>query len=245
MHKFDEIDDYMLGAFVDGQLDRANCELIIEAMEVDPDIRERVYKLRRAKDLMQLGFASARVPTQPLAKVHNKRWNLGLWGLAASVLLVVVLASAGYFGYHGGRQLAGGSQYAVAPTEQRVLLHISESDPKQFAAALAYTKAFLERHKHSSGQVAVIANTGGLDLLRQGVSPLEDQIVAMIRDYDNVHFLACANSIRALRQKGIEPVIIEKIDSSLPAMDQIIRHVQQGWRYIKVQSLMNQWSLVY
>ena len=242
MQDTDDIDNLTLASFVDCQLDAAHKEWVIRAMENDPDVRERVYRLRRAKDLMKLGFGDARTPTQTLPRLKAGRWRLGSLGLAATILVLITSFVAGYLGYHSGK-LVGESVHAVAPVAHRqtdrVLLHVSESDPKQFAAVLAYTQKFLEKHRKNGGRVAVVANAGGLDLMRAGVSPFEKQIIAMMRDYDNVHFIACASSIRELRRKGVEPIIIEKIDSTLPAMDQIISHVQQGWSYIKVDTLIN------
>ncbi len=246
MRNFESIDEQMLGSFVDGQLDEANRGLVLEAMENDPAVRERVYRLRRAKDLMKLGFGDARAPTQTLPRLKTARWRFGSLGLAASILILVggfVGGYFGYLGYHDGRQPHHGylqtGASAVHTQTDRVLLHISESDPAQFAAVIDYTQKFLEKHKRSGGRVAVVANAGGLDLMRAGVSPFEKQIVAMMRDYDNVHFIACAASIGELRKKGVEPVIIRKIDHTLPAIDQIVSHVQQGWTYIKVKSLVD------
>lgn len=242
MGKIDHIDEHILGAFVDGELDIAGRELVLEAMHNDNATREQVYRLRRAKDLMKLGFEGARAATPAVQDFEPGDGWLTRWsGLAASIVLVVSLG-AGYLGYQGGKQLAFETTPPVtALTQQhvdKVLLHISKSDPKQFSAALDYTRKFLDEHSSSGGQIAVVANAGGLDLLRAGVSPFEDQILEMIRDYPNVHFIACANSIRALRKKGVTPVIIENVDSTLPAMDKIIQYVQQGYTYIKVKSLM-------
>jgi intracellular sulfur oxidation DsrE/DsrF family protein len=242
MRNAEYIDEQTLGTFVDGQLDEANRGLVLEAMENDPAVRERVYRLRRAKDLMKLGFGDARAPTQTLPRPKAVRWRLGSLGLAASILILVGGFIGGYLGYSGDRQLDHIVQAGVPvvrPQTDRVLLHISESDPAQFAAVIDYTRKFLEKHKRSGGRVAVVANAGGLDLMRAGVSPFEKQIVAMMRDYDNVHFIACAASILELRKKGVDPLIIEKIDATLPAIDQIVSHVQQGWTYVKVKSLTN------
>ncbi len=190
---------------------------------------------------MKLGFASARAPTPAVQDFEARGWLPQWSGLAASIVLVVSLG-AGYLGYQGGKQLAFETTQAAATLAQqqvdKVLLHISESDPEQFSVALDYTRKFLDEHRANGGHIVVVANAGGLDLLRVGVSPFEERIIAMIRDYDNVHFIACANTILTLRKKGAEPVIIENIDSTMPAMDKIIQHVQQGYTYIKVKSLM-------
>ena len=208
-------------------------------MEQDAGVREHVYQLRRAKDLMKLGFGTAQAPTRTLPVLKSRRWYPGSFGVTATVMFLLISLGSGFLGYFGGKQLAGQAVPTVAHQRMdRVLLHISEADPEQFSAALDYTRKFLKEHKDSGGWIAVIANAGGLDLLREGGSPFEQQIIALIREHDNVHFIACANSIRQLRRKGVEPVIIENVDSSMPAMDQIIRHVQEGWTYIKVKSLV-------
>lgn len=240
MRNAENIDEQTLGAFVDGQLDEVNSGLILDAMENNPAVRERVYRLRRAKDLMRLGFGDARAPTQTLPRLKTGYWRPGALGVAASILILVGGFAGGYF---SGRQPDQGYLQAGAPVAhpqtERVLLHISESDPTQFAAVFDYIRKFLEKHKESGGQVAVVANAGGLDLVRAGVSPFENQIVAMMRDHGNVHFIACASSILELRKRGVDPLIIKKIDATLPAIDQIVSHVQQGWTYVKVKSLTN------
>lgn len=77
MTKSDDIlDDQALGSFVDGLLDAAHSEKIIRAMEDDPEIRERVYQLRRAKDLMKLGFGNASTPSGNTAKARFRNWKL-------------------------------------------------------------------------------------------------------------------------------------------------------------------------
>ncbi len=62
MAQSDYIDDLMLAAFVDGQLDPGNCESVLATVENDSDTRERLYQLRRAKDLMKIGFEHVEAP---------------------------------------------------------------------------------------------------------------------------------------------------------------------------------------
>jgi len=71
----DFFDDQALGSFVDGLLDAAHTEMIIKAMEDDPQIRDRVYQLRRAKDLMKLGFGDADTRPGNTAKEKLRNWK--------------------------------------------------------------------------------------------------------------------------------------------------------------------------
>ena len=57
-----KIDEVMLAAFVDDQLDATNREAIITAMDTDADLRDRVYELRKVKDLMKLSFGDVMPP---------------------------------------------------------------------------------------------------------------------------------------------------------------------------------------
>ncbi len=48
----------------------------------------------------------------------------------------------------------------------------------------------------------VAANANGIDQVTSGVSPYEARVRAMMQQYPNLHFIACANSIRLLRERG-------------------------------------------
>lgn len=240
--KIEKIDDNVLGMFVDNELDGVSREFVLNAMEENVEIREGVYELRRAKDLIKLGFGGAVAPTQtPIVPRSRCMCLTSKYGLAASVLILITSFGVGFLGY-SNNGLFNDHSHNVASNvlpmaNDRVLMHISESDPEKFGAVLAYARSFLEKHKKNGSQVAVIANAGGLDMMRKGVSPYEDEILSMMREYKNMHFIACINSIRTLRSKGIEPEIINNIDTSKPLMEQIISHVQEGWSYIRVKSV--------
>lgn len=241
---YENPDPQLLSAFVDGQLDAQGCEAILGAMERDPNVRDQVYELRRAKDLMNLAFGDARAPTRLLptdrdagTPVHGGRRSL--WkSLAASVTLLVVGLGSGALGYYCS-QKSGDAPPAMAARQagERVVLHISKSDPRQFAAALDYIEAFLKEHDKPGSQVEVVANAGGLDLMRAGVSPFEKQVADMIRRHDNVHFIACANGIRNLFRRGEHPRFISNVDTGKTAVDHIVDRLQAGWTYVKVDAL--------
>lgn len=242
MQKIDHIDNQMLSAFVDGELDIAHSAAIIEAMASDADVRDRVNNLRRAKDLMKLGFGHANAPSDQGRPATISRWKKYSRGLAATVAAIGI--GAGIIGYNLGKPLPEYDALAVAPAaiEQidRIILHINEADPGQFVTALDYAEEFIKEHEARGGEIAVVAHSTGIDLMRTGVSPYEDRVRTMIENHDNVYFIACANAIRALKKKGIEPEFIDQVDTRKPAMDQIIEHVEAGWKYIKVKALLSE-----
>ena len=239
----EHIDDLMVNAFVDGQLDAVHCESVIAAMEASAETRERVYLMRRAKDLIKVGFESAETPSAtgpvPGRGLFGRRYSMGL---AASLLIVSIGFGSGVLGYYVSKQLsppspAGALAAARTPSTNHVILHVSESDPKQFSAAMRYVENFLDSNQAPGSQIEVIANSGGLDLMRADKSPFKAQVVAMMKHHSNVHFIACANGIRNLRKLGIEPKIIGDIDTDKTAVDHIINRLQAGWTYVKVDDI--------
>ena len=210
------------------------------AMARDPAVRERVEQLRRAKDLMRVGFASAQAPSRrrplPGVPVGNRLFR----ALAASVAALALGLAAGSLGYHYGRHLDRSELASLASSQQqsdRIVLHISEANPIQFAAALSYADRFLRRHPAPDSRVEVVANAGGLDMMRTGLSPYEDQIGALLKAHPNIRFLACANAIANLRKQGIEPHLIDNIDTEKKAIDHIVARLQEGWSYVRVDAL--------
>ena len=240
----EHIDDLMVNAFVDGQLDAVHRQSVIAAMDASLETRERVYLMRRAKDLIKVGFETAETPSAT-APAHGGRGLFGRRcsvGLAASLLMASIGFGSGMLGYYVNKQLShpaqvGALAVAHTPSTNHVILHVSESDPKQFSAALRYVEHFLDGNQAPGSQIEVIANSGGLDLMRADKSPFKAQVVAMMQHHSNVHFIACANGIRNLRKLGIEPKIIGDIDTDKTAIDHIINRLQAGWTYVKVDDI--------
>ena len=243
MKDLEYLDDQLLGAFVDDEIDAGNREAVIKAMETSPGVRERVYRLRRAKDLMKLGFGDASAPSSDTGKTKGRNWKLFSTRMAASVAALAVGIGAGMLGqhYYSGQEFSNSNQTVAAVAQQQtdnVILHIRESEPKQFAAALDYTEKFLQKHEAQGRQIDVVAHAGGLDMMRDDVSPLKAQIIDMMSKHDNVHFIACANAIQLLRKKGVEPTIISGISTDSTAFDHVVGRLQSGdWKYIRVESL--------
>jgi intracellular sulfur oxidation DsrE/DsrF family protein len=239
------LDDQTLGSFVDGALDAAHSESVIRAMDHDREIREQVRQLRLAKDLMKVGYGYARAPSTHSRETKLATWRLFSPRIAASVAALVVTFAAGMLShpYFSGQPGFPGQMIAVFGQLQserdNVILHISESDPQQFAAALVYAEKFLLDHQAQGNQVDVVAHASGLDMMREDVSPLKLQMIEMLSKYDNVHFIGCANAIRMLRAKGIEPPIIAGVGTDKTAFDHIVGRLQHGgWKYIRVDSLL-------
>ena len=225
-----DIDETTLNAYVDGQLDPELQQAVLYALNRSARLREEAARLRMTKDWMQAGFAATTAPQRSRVDtgVGRRRW-LGT-ALAASLATLAVGAGAGLLGYW-----CAGIQAGAQP--HRVVLHLDRSERTPFRALLDYAEAFLRRNSKPGAQVEVVANASGIALLTSGVSPYEARVRAMMQRYPNLHFVACANSIRQLLQTGREAVMISDVRSSNTAVEHIVARLSDGWSYRKIDDL--------
>ena len=232
-----DFSDELLHTYIDGELDALTVQQIQEAMRQDAGLRARVRSLQHTKEMMRLAFSGATPPASGRAVPAPYR-RRPLQGLVASLLVLVLGFGAGILGYQAAPWLEQTvASQASETAAKRIVLHIGESDPERFAATLAYTERYLREQAGTGAMVEVVANAGGLDLLRQGKSPYEREILELMARYDNLRFVACMNTLRKLQQDGSTPALIRDVRTDQTAVDHIIERVLQGWTYIKVEQL--------
>ena len=238
----DKYSDEKLQMFVDDEMNSSDRAEMLEAINWDEQLSNRVWELVQLKDAVRLAYSEPPVPR------HNTTDNnaatatpQGWLNAVAAVLLLAIGATGGWLLYPQLANLEESQTVAAVPQSQteKIILHISKSDPKQFSAALAYAEKFLAEHESSNNQIDVVAHAAGLDLMRADVSPLKEQIVALMDRYDNVHFIACAGAIKMFTQKnGVAPDIIQGVGTDYTAFDHIVGRLQTGgWKYIKIESI--------
>jgi intracellular sulfur oxidation DsrE/DsrF family protein len=165
--------------------------------------------------------------------------------LAAGLLLAVGALS----GWFGNERFISNAQSTVASydhtvqlttaaaAQENLLLHISSNDPSRMEAALSYAEQALanaRRHNNKTFRLEVVANDSGIEMLRRDTSPFPQRIEALLSQYDNVSFLACANALRKLRERGVKVELLPGTHSNNTAIDEIIDRLEGGWRYLKV-----------
>lgn len=110
-------------------------------------------------------------------------------------------------------------------------------DPSEAVNVLLVLGRMIHNRIYAFIRIEVIASAGGLDLLRVGVSPFEQQVRHIMAKHGNVHFIACANAVRNLREQGVSVNIITDIDTSHTAVERIVERLQDGWNYVKIEDL--------
>ena len=237
----DKYSDEKLHMFIDDEMNNSDRARMMEAINKDDQLSNRVCELMQLKDTVRLAYNE--LPESRHSTSHrDTALRTGSWlNAAAAVLLLAIGTLGGWTLYpQFGASNDSINVAAAGQTQQEnIILHISKSDPEQFTAALDYAEKFLTEHEAQGHQVDVVAHAGGLDMMRVDASPIKEQIVAMMDKYDNVHFVACAGAIKMYTQKnGVAPVIIQGVGTDYTAFDHIVGRLQGGgWKYIKVESI--------
>jgi intracellular sulfur oxidation DsrE/DsrF family protein len=180
---------------------------------------------------------SQRVAAAPMAgRRHGRAAAAAFATLACGVLL----------GWAAREQIGGpadvlqqlAEQAAQAPHGEttRVILHLSSGAPRDGLAVLERAEGILETARGAGRPVAVeiVANSGGLDLLREGVSAHAGRIASLRAAYPGLSLVACGQTAQRLREAGAEVRLLPGTVTATSALDQIVLRMQQGWAYVRI-----------
>ena len=126
---------------------------------------------------------------------------------------------------------------AYANTPNRVLIHIARDDVQQLGEALNEVEDLLRHYRDSqqNARVEVVINGRGLELVRVDTSAFADRIQKLQREFDNLTFAACQNTIdRLQREQGILVRLLPGVVVIDSGMAELMRRQNQGWTYIQV-----------
>ena len=128
------------------------------------------------------------------------------------------------------------SQNNEIAEQGNIIVHVSNSNPVRLRTALDETESLLASYKRDDRivKVEIIANAGGVDLLRSDVSPFAKRIELMQAKYPNLDFLACSQTINKLQKKGVIVRLLPHTGVASSAVEQINMRLQQGWDYVRV-----------
>jgi intracellular sulfur oxidation DsrE/DsrF family protein len=234
--------DECLNALIDGELAPADAAPVLEQLRGDAELRERLSQLQLAKVLVRHAYARIEPCQRPQAPPAARRWPALAAGLAVVGCAVLLGWSA-----HGRFQPEGGARgqwaavaavepvaYAQPQADQRILVHLSEAP--QALAALVQAQGLLEAARASGRTVVVeiVANAGGLDLLREGVSEHAPRIAALRAEHPGLSLVACGRTVQKLREAGVDVRLLPGTLTATSALDEIILRMQQGWAYVRV-----------
>jgi len=232
--------DERLNALVDGELTPADAEELLERLRTDVALRERLGQLGLGKHLVRHAYAG-QAPSRPAPPVqpHLHRWRAGVAGavlVGCGALLGWVLRDGAVLPMEGPPQMAGTPGASPGHAVQHVVLHLSSADVLSGLAVLERAEGILDTARSSGRQVAVeiVANAGGLDLLRAGVSPHAQRIARLRADHPALVLVACGQTAQRLRESGTEVQMLPGVVTATSALDEIVLRMQLGWTYVRL-----------
>jgi len=236
----DYVSEQQLHAFVDGELDSTEKNRVFELAEHAPDIDTQLCEYRKLKEMLRHAYADPPRPS-PARPFAGGKGSTSL-RLVAGFVLLVVGALGGWIahgpigpdaGSQTGSPAASGPIAAasgVPAQSDRLLLHVAGSDPASLEAALDLAERAIG---DGSGRlVEVVANEGGLDLLRSDVTPFAERVAELSER--QVLFFACSTAIQRLRDKGVDVRVLPQANVEYSALDRVVLRLQEGWAYQKI-----------
>jgi intracellular sulfur oxidation DsrE/DsrF family protein len=230
--------DEDLHRFIDGELDDASTGRVQAILEEDPSLAVRVCEYRSVDEALRQAFDDVKPPRK---RMPNKPMRLKHRGIAAAAALLPVGFGAGWL-VHSALSvpemdgfLAGGTSVPVPSREHlNTVFHIDVDEESAMEGVLNRAEAVLTAYADQGVQVEVVANAGGLNLLRADTSALATRVRAMMDKYDNLTFVACANTIKRLREQGVDVLLIDRTHARETAIDHVVERLRAGWTYIKI-----------
>lgn len=222
-----DISDEQLNAFIDDELDATDRERLLAAVAVDGGLAQRACAMRLIKEQVRHAYA------EPPA-TSSRQQPVRPWRALAMTLMLAGAVLAGWI----ARDQAGVGNDAIArkPDTGHVMLHLAAWDEQRARIALDDAEGLLRTARESGRpiELELVANAGGLDLLRAGISPHADRIARLRADYANLQFVACGQTVERLRERGIEVRLLPGTRVASSALDQIVLRMSQGWSYVRI-----------
>ncbi len=248
MSRMEDFSDEYLNAFIDGELDDEERELLLDELRRNETLNARLCDLQKVRELLQHAYAHPPEPPRDSALTPPRRRSRLVTSIAASIALGVGVLLG--WNMHDIRQPAGnlleiaqslqlGGATGAADNEPwRVVLHVTTADSHRLATLLDEAEGLLARHAGGAARpvaVEVLANGRGLDLLRVDTTPFAERIRELQARYDNLTFKACSNAIKRLkREKNIDVILLPEAKVVPTAIGEVIQRQREGWAYVQI-----------
>ncbi len=126
---------------------------------------------------------------------------------------------------------------AYGTLANKVLIHIANDDAVQIGQALDEIESLLQYYRASgqNARVEVVINGKGLEFVRVDTTAFAARVHTLQREFDNLTFAACQNSIdRLKREQGILVRLLPGVVVIDSGMAELMRRQNQGWTYLQV-----------
>ncbi len=238
------VSDELLNSFVDDELGPEEKNELFSSIEQDDALKMRVCELRGLKEMVRHTYQqheSTHVQSLP----KSRDWSRYVQTLAATLFLLML---GGLFGWNVSEKHDASKYHKVLSLFQiiqnndirqepgKIIVQVSDANPLRLKTALDETENLLKSYRQTKQKlkIEIIANGGGLDLLRSDVTRYRERISALQKEFPNLDVVGCNQSITELQKKGVVVKLLPNVRIASSALDEISRRLQQGWDYVRV-----------
>jgi intracellular sulfur oxidation DsrE/DsrF family protein len=231
--------DEELNRFVDHELSDRDRRRLEHHLAADSVLAEKVRQYRAIDQALRDAYDEVEPP--PRRAIAKNIWTSIGKGLALAAVLLPLgicigwLLQASITSADIHAPLAGS---IGSPAEHgqhlNTVWHIDVDEQAVAEGLLNRVESILTAYAEQEIRVEVVANAAGLNLLRADKSAVAHRVSAMMDKYDNLMFLACANSIQRLKEEGEKVQLIGRTLASETAIDHIVKRLRAGWTYVKI-----------
>ena len=118
----------------------------------------------------------------------------------------------------------------------RLALHVDQNDANVMRLALTNARNVNELYQKHGEDVAIeiVANSGGLHMLRDDTSPVKEEIRALLKTLPHLVFAACNNTKTGMEKTEGKAVPIIAEATIVPAgVGRLIELEEQDYAYVK------------
>jgi uncharacterized protein len=227
------ISDELLNSFIDGQITDEERHEILVLLEQNKALAAKVCELQRIKQRVKLAYDQIPVSQLPETVIKKSSYLPRMAAAVAIFCLGILLGTAGLHQIQKNQQ-----SEVLASTDAitKVLVHLTSSDSDTGLNTLTNLENMLKEYR-KSGQnvrVEVVANGHAINLLRQDTTPFGPLIARLTREYKNLTFAACKNTIDQIQITNDEEIeLIPQARLIESGIVEVIERQQQGWTYIR------------
>ncbi|TDY04279.1 DsrE family protein [Thiohalophilus thiocyanatoxydans] len=236
--------DEHLNAYLDNQLDSEERSLLLEELRRDQQLAERVCKLQKVQDMVQLAYHN--VASEQDARQAHRRWPIYFAQTASALLILGLGLSIGWFSHDTFKrpaslfEMAQSAQVAAEPQpddELKLMLHVNSDDPSRLQTVLDEAEYLLRtsRNKERKLRIEIMANGEGLKLLQENNTAYAKRVNTLNSQYQNVRFMACRIALnRYEEENGMSIELLPDVDIIPSAMQEALLRQREGWTYLRI-----------
>ncbi len=236
-------DDH-LNAFIDDQLDSSEQAEVLDAIRHDGELSQRVCKLQKLQNLVQLSYQSVDVPQRHQIKNESTTATKFNWFAAASLFLAIGTV-AGWVSHkvmhpNSITEIAQVTHNAIESHNAenwKLMLHISTSNPKRLNIVLNEAESLLEEYAKSSGklELEILTHKDGLALVTNNGTDYNKRLQRLQQKYSNLAVMVCGQTLkRVQREKGKKIELLPNTNVVSSAISQVVKRQRGGWSYILI-----------